>query len=311
MISAGIIGYKNHSKKIITLLKKKVEIKYIFHPRKEIKIKNFTNNIDDLLNTDCIFVLCPSQYHFFYINYFIKKRFKGYIFCEKLPVTKVSDLKKLSKIVNNKCYFNYNLRHSILNDYFRDHKIFGKIIQISIHDSKPYIYKKRISKNWRTDTHDTLLTNNFSHYLDLINYCFKKKINKLQILKRKINSQFRIIDSIQLSFEIKKIFTSIFISYATVLDKKISLYYTNAKIEIDDNFIKIFHPYNNMDTEGYFKKPKLFYKKSVKKIFKTSNKNSLDYFIETVSNKKIFNKNDLKISIDSNKIILDISKKLI
>ena len=118
MISAGIIGYKNHSKKIITLLKKKVEIKYIFHPRKEIKIKNFTNNIDDLLNTDCIFVLCPSQYHFFYINYFIKKRFKGYIFCEKLPVTKVSDLKKLSKIVNNKCYFNYNLRHSILNDYF-------------------------------------------------------------------------------------------------------------------------------------------------------------------------------------------------
>lgn len=313
MTTAGIIGYKNHSKKIIDILKKKVIIKYIFHPKKKIKVENFTNNIEHLLKTDCIFILCPSKDHFFYINYFSKKKFKGYIFCEKPPVTSNDDLKKLSKIINNKHYFNYNLRHSILNHYFKDHKTFGEIIQISIHDTKPYMYKKElnnIKNNWRTDNHDTLLTNNFIHYIDLINYNFKKKISKLQILKRKINSKFKIIDSIQLSFEIENIFTNIFISYATVLEKKISIYFTKAKVEIDDNFVKIFYPYNNMSSKGYFKKPKLFYKKSVRKIFEISNKESVNHFIQTIIKNKKFNKNSLKTSLSSNKIILDISKKM-
>lgn len=310
MINAGVIGYRNHSKKIIDLLKNKTKIKYIFHPKKKVKIKNFTNNIRDLLKVDCVFILCPSQYHFFYLNFFHQQKFKGYIFCEKPPVTGTNEIKKIKNIISSKHYFNYNLRHSILKNYFNDSKIFGKIIQINIQDTKPYIYKKGLNKNWRTSFKDTLLTNNFIHYIDLINYSFKNKIKELQILKRKINKKFKIIDSIQLSFKIKETFTNIFVSYATVLEKKISLFYTNAKIEIDDNFIKIFHPYNNIDQKGYFKKPKLFYKQRVNKIFAASNKKSVNYFIQKIKNKKKFNTYDLNTSLVSNKVILDISKKL-
>ena len=310
MISAGIIGYKNHSKKIINLLKNKINIKYIFHPKKKLKISKFTNNIKDLLKVDCVFILCPSQYHYFYLKFLHINKFKGYIFCEKPPVTSKNDLKKLTKIINDKHYFNYNLRFSIFKNYLNDNNIFGKLIQISIQDSKPYIYKKGINKNWRTNMHDTLLTNNFIHYLDLINYSLKSKVDRLQILKRKINKKFKLIDTIQLSFKIREIFANIFISYATILDKKINLYYTNAKIEIDDKFIRIFHPFNNVDRKGYFKKPKLFYKKNINSIFGSSNKDSVNYFINIIKKKGRFNKNDLKTSLESNKIILEIAKKL-
>ena len=72
MINAGIIGYRNHSKKIIDIVKKKLKIKYIFHPYKLLKIKYFTNDINNLLNTDCVFILCPSKFHFFYLNFLTK-----------------------------------------------------------------------------------------------------------------------------------------------------------------------------------------------------------------------------------------------
>ena len=60
MINAGIIGYRNHSKKIIDIVKKKLKIKYIFHPYKLLKIKYFTNDINNLLNTDCVFILAKQ-----------------------------------------------------------------------------------------------------------------------------------------------------------------------------------------------------------------------------------------------------------
>ena len=49
MISAGVIGYKNHSKKIIDIAKKYSNIKFVYHPFKKIRLNNFTNNIEDLL----------------------------------------------------------------------------------------------------------------------------------------------------------------------------------------------------------------------------------------------------------------------
>ena len=93
MLKAGIIGYKNHAKKIINHIKKKVSISHIFHPQKKLKLKIYTNNLKDLLQLDCIFIACPSDYHFHYLNYFNKKKYQGYIFCEKPPVTKLNDLK--------------------------------------------------------------------------------------------------------------------------------------------------------------------------------------------------------------------------
>ena len=79
MIKCGIIGYKNHAEKITNILKKKCKIQFIFHPYKKIKIENFTNNLKDLLNVDCVFIISPSKNHFHYLNFFYKSNYNSYI----------------------------------------------------------------------------------------------------------------------------------------------------------------------------------------------------------------------------------------
>ena len=86
----------------------------------------------------------------------------------KNSVTSNNDLIKLSNFLNNKTYFNFNLRHSILSNYLKDHKLLGKLISVSIFDLKPILSKKTMKKNWRMSFKDTLITNNLVHYLDLI-----------------------------------------------------------------------------------------------------------------------------------------------
>ena len=74
MIRIGVIGYKNHAKRMIGIFNSisDVRIQCIYHPHK--KIKGITNNIDNLLNTDAILILSPSYSHFKYINFINKKK---------------------------------------------------------------------------------------------------------------------------------------------------------------------------------------------------------------------------------------------
>ena len=96
--SCSIIGYGNHAKKIIKFINKNINVfvKNIYHPSKSINNK-FTNSIEEILKSDAIFILCPTNKHYFYLNYLKKKKYKGYIFCEKLPVSKIENINKLIK----------------------------------------------------------------------------------------------------------------------------------------------------------------------------------------------------------------------
>lgn len=310
MLSIGVIGYKNHAEKIILILKKKYRIKYIYHPRKTIKLKNFTNNINDFLNLDCIFIICPSKFHFYYLNFFNKNKFEGYIFCEKPPVTKLDDLKKISRFKNDKIYYNFNLRHSYISKFFEYDKILGKLVSLNIFDSKPLIYKKSLKKNWRMHVKDTLITNNLVHYIDLILYKYQTNINKITMFTNKINKKFKIIDNITTLFKIKKIVFNINISYSTVIEKLYLFYFSNGKIEINNNYVRIYYPANNINAEGNFDKPKLKKTIKIKKIFESSNEKSINYFLNIVKKKNKIPKKEKYISFRSNKLILDLSKNI-
>lgn len=310
MINIGIIGYKNHAGKIIKILRKNYKIKYIYHPKKNLYLKNFTNNLENFLKLDCIFIICPSKSHFSYLNFFNKNKFKGYIFCEKPPVTKKEDLKKISKFKNNKTYFNFNLRHSDLIKYMNYNKVLGDLISLNIIDSKPLIFKKEISKNWRMYFKDTLITNNLIHYLDLIIYKFSAKIKDMNIVSNKINKKLKIIDNILVSFKIRKKIFNINLSYSNGLEKLYLFYFKNGKIEITDNYIKAFYPNNKFNKKGNFLKPKLKKTHKIEKVFENSNKKSINYFMKIVKNKISIPKNENKIALQSNKIILDLSKRI-
>ena len=309
MLNIGIIGYKNHAEKVKKILEKKHKIKYIFHPKKKINLANFTNNIKDLLNLNCIFIVSPSKSHFYYLDFLKKNKFKGYIFCEKPPVTNLNDLKKLSKFKNNKIYFNFNLRHSYINKYFKYNNL-GNLLSLNIFDSKPLIYKHGLKKNWRMHVKDTLITNNLVHYLDLILFKYQVEINNIKLLTNKINNKFKIVDNIVTLFKIKKVVFNINISYASGIEKLYLFYFTNGKIEINDKYIKIYYPARVIDKNKNFLKPKLKKIVKIKNIFDDSNIQSINYFLNAAKKKINFSQKEIDTSLKTNKLILDLSKKI-
>lgn len=231
-------------KKIIDIAKNELKISYIDHPHKKLKIKNMTNKLDDLLNLDCIFITSPNHTHFRYLNYLKKKKYKGYIFYEKPPVLKLIEIKKLKKFNLKTTYFNYNYRHSGILKFFKDNKRLGKITMINIIDSKPLIYKKNIKHNWRFQLKEILVNNNLIHFIDLVSFNFKKDISNLKLQNSRSQKNLKIFDTISASFKIGNIISNISLSYGTVVEKKILIYYSNGKVEITNDKIYIYYPGN-------------------------------------------------------------------
>lgn len=310
MIKCGIIGYKNHAEKITNILKKKCKIQFIFHPFKKIEIKNFTNNLKDLLNVDCVFIISPSKDHFHYLNFFYKNNYNGYIFCEKIPVTNLNHLKILRKKINQKTYFNFNQRFSQVEKYL-DLKKYGKLLSINIIDSKPYLSKKKLkTTDWRLNNRSILITNNLIHYLDLIFFKFGEIKNDFKILSSKSNYKFIIHDNINFSTKIKNILINIYVSYSAALDKRIIIYFQKSKIILSDKYIKIYYPTNQTDKNNFLVKGKLIKKLKINGLGKESNIRSVDYFLKLVKNKKNVSKKETQINLFTTNFILNLSKKL-
>ena len=147
MNKIAIIGNGNHSKRIQFILKKKRKNFFIYKP---IKKKEDKINFEKVKKCKIIFICSPNNTHFDYI----KKLFKGrYIFCEKPPVSKKSELNKLKKINNKKIYFNFNQRFSILADLLKKinkYKL-GDLVYANRICSHGLAFKKEYKKSWRSN----------------------------------------------------------------------------------------------------------------------------------------------------------------
>jgi len=310
MINCAVIGYKNHAAKVIKILKKKCEIQFIYHPLKKIKNKNFTNNLRDLLRVDCIFIICPSKYHFHYLNFFYENSYSGYIFCEKIPVTSLKHLGILEKKINNKTYFNFNQRFSQIENYLNIKK-FGKLLSLNIIDSKPYLSKKKLKINdWRLNSKDVLLTNNLIHYVDLIFFKLGKINNDFKVFSSKSNHKFILHDNINFNAKVKNILINIYMSYSAALDKRIVIYFEKSKIILSDKFIEIYFPTNKTNKNNFLIEGKLIKKFKINGIGKESNIKSINYFLKLVKNKSNVSKKESRINLLTTKFILNLGKKL-
>ncbi len=304
--TVGIIGYRNHSKKLIDIINKNSKVKNILvYSYKKQKLSNlrknnpckkvtYTNDLIELKNK-CysIFISSPSNTHFKYLTYF--KNSNKYIFCEKPGLINNKQLKIISnypKKLKSRIYFNYNLLHSKLYKYIKNKKNFDKdLIGMSYQSSTGIAYLKKFKNNWRFTSKDILqrITGNWGvHSINLAINIFGK-IKKYLISEIGISSKKK-IDTCLISIQFLNNKTAnIFLSYACPMTDEMTFIYSNKILKYQEGKVFQFGPRNCFDKNGLFKKPpKKNFRNLKGDISNKSLENSVEYFIEVATKKKNF-----------------------
>ena len=318
----GFIGYRNHAKKLLDIVEREenVAVSQIYHPTKNIDDSRITNNLKDLYECDGIVIASPNNTHFEYLKEIIENS-NCRIYCEKPPVTSSEGIEYLEKLTSEqkkRIFFGFNLRFSEFNDflkvYSKSEKL-GKIIQINIITSQGLAFKEKYLGDWRADGENNLhniIENSSIHWIDLMVFNFGKTTNA-SYLPRLISNNGTSFDtnSVNLQFE-NGMVASIFTSYATPLVENIIIVGTNGFAIIKDGKIDISYPRDTFDENGLFTNPKN--KEEIDFSFQTNGKNSLkksmNYFLDHLKNSQMFELTDFDIAIYSNKLVLEMEKKL-
>lgn len=296
------------------------DLKYIYHPTKEINDPLFTNRFEDLLDCDAVFISSPNSTHYEYLTKL--SDFNGYIFCEKPLVTtpdELNNLKKHIKLKPEKIFFNFNYRFSSFAEILNDKKILeglGKINHIQIINTHGLAFKKEYDGSWRSNgknnMHNILETTSI-HYLDLLNYYFGKIKTKFYHPK--------LISNVGSAYDSSHLFlcyenettVSIFNSYASPLFNEISIIGTNGVLTIKNNEITLSSPRDTFDSKGFFTSPPIKFSKyfNFAEEYTKSLQTSVNFFLDHVSQKTPIDKNQFESSIYTTEIIFEIENSLI
>lgn len=305
-IRIGIIGKGSQYLRISKILKKRKLKFFVYKPGK----KNYFDKESFKILKKCnvIFILSPNNTHYKYIKLLSKNR---YIFCEKPPVSNMTQLKNLKKISHKKIYYNYNFRFSKIGEILGnlDKYNLGSLLYGSIISGHGLSYKKDYVSSWRSNK-KTCKKGVFEivtiHWIDLLNYYFDlKKIQNLKLINfSKIGNSYD--NSYCKLYLQNKSEVDIFTSYSSPLLKKIILVFNNGIIEQNYDSIEIRGPAINLDINNFFKKPNLIKKFKINDIvdYNLSLEKSVFYFLNHVKNNLEFKKKNNNISLKSNKLIL-------
>ena len=318
VVNVGIIGYRNHAQRLISLVETNSEckLKHIFHPNKKIDDFRGTNNFSDLLECDVIIISSPNLTHYEYLKKL--KSFTGYIFCEKPPAVSLEDLNEL-KIIDDtrkrKTFFNFNYRFSELNEIFRKYlnsEEIGKIIYIEIIGSQGLAFKQEYVGSWRADGTNNrfnLLDTVTIHYLDLINQHFGNSKNQFYFPKL-ISNNGTSYDTGHLILEYDGFNVSIINSYATPFIGELSIIGTNGYISIKNNMLEIRTPRDTFNENNFFISPPILFSKKfdMQNDYSLSLKNSFDFFISHVLDKKELDLSLYETSMKTTQLILELRK---
>jgi len=316
VVNIGIIGYRNHAQRLISLMdhNSECDLKYIFHPNKKIDDDRGTNNFSLLLECDAIIIASPNKTHYDYLEKL--KSFSGYIFCEKPPVINLNELNKFKKILKfngKKLFFNFNYRFSELNNLFKKYvnsEEIGDIIYIEIIASQGLSFKQDYAKSWRADG----INNKFNllytvtiHYLDLMNYYFGTSKNQFYFPKL-ISKNGTSFDTGQLLLEYEKFNVSIINSYSTPFIGELSIIGTNGYISIRNEVLEVHTPRDTFDKNNFFISPPISFtqKFNMQEDYKSSLKNSFDFFISHVVDNKEFDISLYEASLKTTQLILEL-----
>ena len=317
----GVIGYKNHAYRLISLLDgfSNCNVKFIYHPTKNLTDKRFTDDFSKLLTCDAVIIASPNHTHFEYLKKLVST-YDGYILCEKPPVTSIKQidfLNGLSKKDKSRIYFNFNYRFSnlskVLKSYLNSEQL-GKIIEINIISTHGLAFKNNYEHSWRADgqkNKHVILETVSIHYVDLFSSIFGE-INQAKYFPKLVSKRGTSFDTSNLLIKYSNgVNLSIFNSYASPYLEDFLILGTNGYIRILDNELKIYSPRDTYDENGFFTNPPICKKQafSIHSDYENSLIESLKLFVNTINKHEDFANEDFDASLLSNKIILELEEQ--
>lgn len=306
-MKAGFIGYRHFAEKLKMLFEETggIDEFLFFHPEKDIKGLLSTRKIGDLLSCDFIVIASPDWTHASYLRQL--KDYKGYIFCEKIPVINRKDLMFLRTYPNSKLYIDFNYRKSHLYDILRGD--FGKILYINCRIGHGLGLKKTHKDNWRANSHYAPLgvfqVSGF-HFFDLLIFCFGRPVS-YHCVTRNISPYGNSVDNFDINLEFKgKITANLFFSYTSPYLFNFDIITTQYLISVTEKDLIIRGPRETYDKKtGLFALPPVVLKKKFD-LYQDSLKSSIEYFLGVVRRRGKFLDSKSKNHLLSTEVFLDI-----
>lgn len=318
-VKIGIIGYKNHALRLIKLVSQNEHgtIKFIYHPHKQMDHSCATNRLEDIYQCDAVIISSPNHTHFDYIMNLLRY-FKGYIFCEKPPVVRLTDVESLSNISHSdksRVFFNYNYRFGFLNKILSDSyylEKLGIVHHINIICNHGLAFKEDYINSWRADGKDNLhavMETVVIHYIDLLRLHFGQIINYVYKPCNVANTGTA-YDTVYTMLSFNKVTASIYASYASPYINKIFIIGTEGFLEILEGQISLYYPRDTFNSDGFFKSPPLIQKivRNIQKEYEDSLRKSWAFFICHVLEGKKIDTKYFEASLSSNKFLLEIQE---
>ncbi len=317
-IKIGLIGYRNHASRLLKLLEQRSDCKidFIYHPTKLFNDPRSTNDLSKLLKCDAILIASPNHTHYRYLENLLEN-FKGYIFCEKPPVTSLMEIEKLKTLdmeKKSRLFFNFNYRFSNINNNLKNQlnsDVIGKIIHVNMIYTQGLAFKKEYVNSWRADGKKNLhnIAETVSiHYLDLLNLHFGN-IKELFYFPRLVSENGTSYDTDYFTLQYEDgVTASILNSYASPSIDEITIIGTNGYFTIKNNELVICSPRDTFNSEGFFVSPPIVQKHSfsMENDYQDSLQKSLDYFISHIKEKTPIDLDHFNASLRTNEMLLNL-----
>ena len=307
MLSCGLVGYKNHARRMLDLLLEIEDVAdiFVYYPSRDVLESSdilgissrvsITNIFDDLLVLDFIVIASPTSTHISYIEKL--SLYQGYIFCEK-PAVQLAEYNHLvSFSKNSRLYFNYNYRRT---DFFTEcagaiaDNRFGPLINMSFNSSIPLARSAGFQDNWRNTKElgfNSLLGNVGIHYLDACMYLLGAEAfdsDALSFRGLRVSKYSKGYDAFVLTIDNKKILPiNVFLSYSSITQNSAIAFFEDAMVALVNGKLSISSPALCF-SEGRFLPPSenlIVNYGSTKNYFDRSIRASLDFFIRHVVSK--------------------------
>lgn len=290
-VSIGFIGGGNHTKRLIHELNKYDYccVSAIYKPNKSVDFDVSTDERNDLLKCDVIFITSPNSSHFGYLEW-LANNFRGFIFCEKPPVNDLSALSIFERLDSDKTFFGFNFRYSefsLLAAEASDTNLIGQPLSFFACVGYGFAYKPSYVKSWKSDEVQSplgVVENLGIHYLDLA-VTLLGKLSSLAVIKQNVANTSLVSDSATMTgVHGNGATSSIFVSYATPLSISLRLIGTNGTIEYEDDILRVKSPRDTFDDQGLFVAPPVIWERMFKpeEFYLESLRREVQIFIEEV-----------------------------